>query len=155
VLAVVGIAITIAVYGVVAIIVKADDVGLALARVGGPFGAPARLFGRFLVRFMPWFLRLLGTVGTAAMIWVGGGILLHGLEAYGWSWPSHRLHDAGAAAARSIPAIGAFLSWLIQAAGAGLIGLCIGLPAIPIMSSFLSPLWRTLKARFRRWRGTA
>jgi predicted DNA repair protein MutK len=154
VLAVVGIAITIAVYGVVAIIVKADDVGLALAQVGGPFGAPARLFGRALVQIMPYFLRVLGIVGTAAMIWVGGGILLHGIEAYGWSWPSHLLHDAGAAAARSIPAIGAFLSWLILAAGGGLIGICVGLLAIPIMSGFLSPLWRTLKGRFRRLRGT-
>jgi hypothetical protein len=153
VLAVVGIAITVAVYGVVAIIVKADDVGLALAQVGGRFGAPARLFGRALVRFMPWFLRVLGTVGTAAMIWVGGGILLHGLESYGWSWPSHLLHDAGAAAAQSAPAIGAFLAWLVQAAGSGVVGLCVGLLAIPIMSRFLSPLWRTVKGRFRRLRG--
>jgi hypothetical protein len=155
ILAVVGIAITIAVYGVVAIVVKADDVGLALAQVRGRFGAPARLFGRGLVLVMPYFLRLLGTVGTAAMIWVGGGILLHGIEAYGWSGPSHLLHDAGAATAQSIPAIGAFLAWLVEAAGAGLVGLCIGFLAIPIMSRFLSPLWRILKARFRRLRGTA
>ena len=127
--------------------------GLALAQVGGRFGAPARLFGRALVRFMPWFLRVLGTVGTAAMIWVGGGILLHGLESYGWSWPSHLLHDAGAAAAQSVPAIGAFLAWLVQAAGSGVVGLCVGLLAIPIMSRFLSPLWRTAKGRFRRLRG--
>src|SRR5262249_46649324 len=98
VLGVVGILITIAVYGVVAIIVKADDVGLALARIKAPLAAPVRVFGRGLVRIMPTFLRVLGIVGTAAMIWVGGGILLHGIEAYGWSWPSHLLHDAGAAA---------------------------------------------------------
>ena len=154
VLAGVGIAITIAVYGVVAIIVKADDVGLALAQIRGPLGAPLRVFGRALVRFMPYFLRVLGTVGTAAMIWVGGGILLHGLEAYGWSGPSHLLHDTGAAVAQSMPAIGAFLSWLVQAAGAGVVGLCVGLLAIPIMGSVLSPLWRSLKASFRRLRGT-
>ena len=153
VLAAVGIAITVAVYGVVAIIVKADDMGLVLAQVKGPLGAPVRLFGRGLVRLMPHFLRVLGIVGTAAMIWVGGGILLHGLEAYGWSWPSHRLHDAGEAAARSLPAIGAFLAWLVQAAGSGVIGLCIGLLTIPVMSRFLSPLWRALKTRFRRLRG--
>jgi predicted DNA repair protein MutK len=153
VLAAVGVAITIAVYGVVAIIVKADDVGLALAQVGGPLGAPVRLFGRALVRFMPHFLRLLGIVGTAAMIWVGGGILLHGLEAYGWSWPSHLLHDAGAGAAQSVPAIGALLDWAVQAAGAGVVGICVGLLTIPIMSRALSPLWRSLKAGFRRLRG--
>ena len=154
VLASVGIAITIAVYGVVAIIVKADDVGLALAQVGASsaLGAPARLVGRLLVRSMPYFLRMLGIVGTAAMIWVGGGILLHGIEGYGWSWPSHLLHDAGAAAQQSIPAIGTFLAWLVQAAGAGLIGLIVGSLAIPAISGFLSPLWRTLKARLRRLR---
>lgn len=153
ILAVVGVAITIAVYGVVAIIVKADDVGLALARVQGPLGAPLRVFGRFLVRVMPHFLRLLGIVGTAAMIWVGGGILLHGLESYGWSSPSHLLHDAGAAAAQAIPALGAFMDWLVQAAGAGIVGLGIGLLTIPVMSRLLSPLWRALKDRVRRLRG--
>jgi predicted DNA repair protein MutK len=153
VLAIVGIAITVAVYGVVAIIVKADDMGLALARVGGSAGAPVRLFGRALVRIMPYFLRLLGTVGTAAMIWVGGGILLHGLETYGWSWPSHRLHDAGDAAAQWLPAVGPFLAWVVQAAGAGVIGLCVGLLAIPIMSALIAPLWRTAKRSFRRLRG--
>ena len=154
VLASVGIALTIAVYGVVAIIVKADDVGLALAQVGASsaLGAPARLVGRLLVPSMPYFLRMLGIVGTAAMIWVGGGILLHGIEGYGWSWPSHLLHDAGAAAQQSIPAIGTFLAWLVQAAGAGLIGLIVGSLAIPAISGFLSPLWRTLKARLRRLR---
>ncbi|WP_395020479.1 DUF808 domain-containing protein [Dongia sp.] len=152
VLAVVGVAITVAVYGVVAIIVKADDVGLALAQVRGPLGAPVRVFGRALVRFMPHFLRLLGILGTAAMIWVGGGILLHGLESYGWAWPSQLLHDAGAAAEQAVPAVGAFLAWLVQAAGAGVVGLCIGLLAIPVMGRFLSPLWRSLKAGLRRLR---
>jgi len=155
VLAVVGVAITIAVYGVVAIIVKADDVGLALAQIEGKLAAPLRVFGRALVKFMPHFLRVLGTVGTAAMIWVGGGILLHGLEAYGWAAPSHLLHDAGAAAAQSIPALGAFIAWAVQAAGAGVVGLCVGLLAIPIMGGAVSPLWRSLKTRFRRLRGTA
>jgi hypothetical protein len=63
------------------------------------------------------------------------------------------LHDAGATAAQSIPAIGAFLAWSVQAAGAGVVGLCVGLLAIPVMSRVLSPLWRTLKGRFRRSRG--
>jgi predicted DNA repair protein MutK len=150
VLAVVGILITVAVYGVVAIIVKADDMGLALAQIGSPLGAPLRLIGRSLVRGMPIFLRVLGIVGTAAMIWVGGGILLHGIEGYGWSWPSHLLHDAGAAAQQAIPAIGPFLAWLVGAAGAGLMGLAVGLLAIPVMSRVLSPLWRAVKTRLRR-----
>src|SRR5262245_27587710 len=154
VLASVGIGITIAVYGVFAIVVKADDVGLALAQVdtSSALGPPVRLVGRLLVRSMPYFLRVLGIVGTAAMIWVGGGILLHGIESYGWSWPSHLLRDAGGAAQQAIPPIGPFLAWLVGAAGAGLVGLAVGLLAIPVMSSVLSPLLRAVKAHLHRLR---
>ncbi|MGL4541270.1 MAG: DUF808 domain-containing protein, partial [Polymorphobacter sp.] len=83
VLAIVGIGITVLVYGVVALIVKADDVGLALARREGRAAAPGRAIGRALVTFMPGSLRVLAAVGTAAMLWVGGGIVLHGMENYG------------------------------------------------------------------------
>ena len=85
VLALVGIAITIAVYGVVALIVKADDFGVALANNGhaSVLAGTGRALGRALVRGMPVFLTILCIVGTAAMIWVGGGIVLHGLEVYG------------------------------------------------------------------------
>ena len=79
VLAVVAIGITVAVYGVVALIVKADDVGMALARRDGA-SAIGRALGRGIVRGMPVLLKFLSVVGTAAMIWVGGGIILHGLE---------------------------------------------------------------------------
>ena len=74
-LAIVGLAITILVYGVVAIIVKMDDIGLWLTKVGKL--AATRAFGRSIVAFMPWFLKLLATVGTAAMLWVGGSIIVH------------------------------------------------------------------------------
>src|SRR5262245_65644315 len=88
VLALVGIGITVAVYGVVALIVKADDVGVALAKnVGGSItGGMGRIFGRALVLGMPGFLTFLGDAGTAAMIWVGGAISVHGLEEYGGSF---------------------------------------------------------------------
>ena len=84
-LALVGIGITVAVYGVVALIVKADDAGVALARneQASVIGALTRAVGRALVVGMPGFLTFLSVVGTAAMIWVGGGIIVHGLEAYG------------------------------------------------------------------------
>ena len=77
VLALVGFGITVGVYGVVALIVKADDVGLAFARYDGAsvIGRAIRLMGRALVRGMPGFLTVLSMVGTAAMIWVGGGII--------------------------------------------------------------------------------
>ena len=105
VLALVGIGITAAVYGVVALIVKADDVGLALARHDGAsaFAAVSRSFGRGLVRAMPVLLILLSAIGTAAMIWVGGGIVLHGLELYGPPSIGRAVHAATEAAAHALP----------------------------------------------------
>ncbi|GGC81200.1 DUF808 domain-containing protein [Chelatococcus reniformis] len=149
VLAVVGVLITVAVYGVVALIVKADDLGLALARAASPspLGALSRLIGRGLVQGMPYFLKALGLIGTAAMIWVGGGIVLHGFESYGYGWLSHLLHAAGEQTAHAFPSIGSLASWLVQAAGAGLAGLAIGALTIPAMSYGVSPLWRWVKAR--------
>ncbi len=154
ILAVVAIGITVAVYGVVALIVKADDVGLALARLSPASlaAAPLRVTGRALVRGMPYLLSALGTIGTAAMIWVGGGIILHGLESYGLGWPSHALHDAGVAVAHAAPFAGAFLGWLVEAAGAGAAGFVVGLAAIPLASHVLSPLWRRAKSLFPRKR---
>jgi len=152
ILAVVGIGITAGVYGVVALIVKADDVGLALARVApeSSAAAPLRLAGRAIVRAMPPLLGGLAIVGTAAMIWVGGGIVLHGLEAYGLGWPAHALHDAGAAVARAVPFAKLMFAWLVEAAGAGVVGLGIGLLAIPLTSRVLAPLWRHAKSFGRK-----
>jgi len=151
VLAVVGVLITIGVYGVVALIVKADDFGLTLARLSSssPAAMLSRVVGRGLVQGMPYFLKALGAVGTAAMIWVGGGIVLHGFEEYGYGSLSHLLHDAGEAAAHAVPAIGSFVSWLVQAIGSGIAGIALGMVAIPTMSYGVSPVWRQLKPRFR------
>jgi uncharacterized protein len=152
ILAVVGIGITAAVYGVVALIVKADDFGLALARLSpaSAAAAPLRVTGRAIVQAMPYLLSGLGTIGTAAMIWVGGGIILHGLEEYGLGWPSHALHDAGAAVARAVPFAAAMVAWLVEAAGAGAVGFGVGLLAIPLASRLLSPLWRHVKSHTRK-----
>jgi predicted DNA repair protein MutK len=158
ILAVVGIGITAAVYGVVALIVKADDLGLALARLSpasrlaASLAAPLRVTGRALVQGMPYLLSGLSTIGTAAMIWVGGGIILHGLEEFGLGWPAHALHDAGAAVARAVPFAGALVAWLVEAAGAGVAGFGIGLLAIPLTSRVLSPLWRQVKSLIRQIR---
>ncbi len=76
-LAIVAIAVTAGVYGAVAIIVKLDDLGLHLAKRAN---AAARAIGSFLVKMVPRLLKFLSTLGTAAMLWVGGGILLHGME---------------------------------------------------------------------------
>ena len=124
VLALVGAAITFAVYGVVAIIVKADDIGVAMVKRG--IGA-----GALLVRGMPVVLKVLSVVGTLAMIWVGGGIILHGLEALGLGGPAHLVHGAGVAVG------GGFLGWVVEASLAGVVGLGVGTAAIPVLSRVL------------------
>ena len=123
VLALVAVAITAGVYGVVALIVKADDVGLYLARTGS--GA-LRAIGRGLVKGVPVLTRWLAVIGTAAMIWVGGGILLHGAEELGLAAPAHLVHDASEAAAHLVPAIDGALAWIVTALASGIIGLLIG-----------------------------
>ncbi len=123
-LAVVGLGITVGVYGVVALIVKADDVGAALVRRG--IGA-----GAVLVRGMPVVLKLLSIVGTIAMIWVGGGIVLHGLEVFGLGGPQHLVHGAGTAMG------GGFIGWVVEAALSGVAGLIVGVAVIPILSRLL------------------
>jgi predicted DNA repair protein MutK len=155
VLGMVGVFITMAVYGAVALIVKTDDVGLALARseTRGIAGRVVRLTGRLLVRSMPYLLSTIAIVGTAAMIWVGGGIIVHGLEDYGLGWLSHAIHVAAVAAAGLLPAAGSVIGWIVEAAGAGLVGIVIGLIAIPAMSHVVSPLWRLVRSRLRSAKG--
>ncbi|WP_210529935.1 DUF808 domain-containing protein [Rubellimicrobium arenae] len=122
-LAIVGIAITAVVYGAVAIIVKADDVGAAMAR--SRIGV-SRVIGRGLVRGMPAFLSLLSVVGTIAMLWVGGGILVHGLAEFGWHGPEHLVHDLAHSLASLIPPVEAALNWLVTALASGVIGFVVG-----------------------------
>ena len=136
VLAVVGIGITVLVYGAVALIVKADDLGLALARMNN---SVVEAIGRGLVLGMPVLLRVLAVVGTAAMVWVGGGIILHGLEVFGLAGPQHALHGVAVAAG------GGFVGWLIEAAGAGVVGLILGGALIPLIHFVAAPLVRRLR----------
>jgi predicted DNA repair protein MutK len=77
--------------------VKTDDFGVALANndVSSPTGGLSRAIGRALVLGMPGFLTLLAAVGTAAMIWVGGGIIVHGLEVYGVHSVGYFIDSAG------------------------------------------------------------
>jgi predicted DNA repair protein MutK len=147
VLAVVGIGITFAVYGAVALIVKADDIGLAMAadQSSHAGGRIKRAIGRGLVRGMPFFLKALSIVGTAAMIWVGGGILVHGLEEYGLAQIAHGLAEAGQLAASTLPAVAGPVDWIVHALGSGLIGLTVGLAIVPVAHYALAPLWRRLR----------
>jgi predicted DNA repair protein MutK len=128
-LAVIGLALTIAVYGVVGFIVKMDDIGLHLAKRRARATAA---FGRGLVRAMPAVLAALTIVGTAAMLWVGGGIIVHGLEHFHVTpvpaWIEAASHWAGAA-----PLAGPAAGWLAFAAGSALAGLAVGGVLVAVM----------------------
>lgn len=147
VLALVGIGITVAVYGVVALIVKADDVGTVLANNDGAsvLAGVSRALGRTLVRGMPVFLTILSAVGTAAMIWVGGGIVLHGLEVYGPRSIGSTVHAAAETAAHAFPSVAGALEWIVEAAISGVLGLLIGATTIPIVGFAVAPAWKGLK----------
>jgi len=144
VLAVVAIGITVAVYGVVALIVKADDAGVALARRDGA-SALGRALGRGIVRGMPVLLKILSVVGTSAMIWVGGGIILHGLEVYGPPAIHHAVKSAAEAVAHAFPPLAAILEWAVEAAISGVIGLLVGAVSIPVAGFVFAPAWKSLK----------
>ncbi|MFN9848357.1 MAG: DUF808 domain-containing protein [Alphaproteobacteria bacterium] len=121
-LAVVGLGITIGVYGVVAMIVKMDDIGLHLAKGKR---AATRGLGRGLVKGMPHVLDLLTRVGTAAMLWVGGGIIVHGLDHFGVSGLDHLIHSS-AEVAGTAPLIGDITGWLARALASAVVGLILG-----------------------------
>ncbi len=145
-LGVVGIGITVVVYGSVALIVKADDVGLYLCRNGRL--APIRAFGRILVRAMPGFMTLLSNVGTAAMLWVGGSIIVHGLETLGFTWLGHHIQDLASRAAQMMPSAwqGA-VEWSATAAMDGVFGLGLGLMLIPVIAKGIAPLWQLVTGK--------
>lgn len=129
VLIVVALFVTAAVYGAVALIVKADDIGLKMAQSRLPH---RRAIGRMLVQGMPGFLQILSVVGTLAMLWVGGGIIVHGLAVFGFSGVEHALHSAGVTVGGVVPLIGGLVTWLVEAAGAGVIGLVLGALVAPL-----------------------
>ena len=130
VLIVVSIAITAGVYGVVGLIVKMDDIGLHLARRSI---AATRAVGRALVASMPVVMRWLSIIGTAAMIWVGGGILVHGLEVFGWHGPAETIHHLADAAGHASPIASGAISWAVTALCSGLIGLVVGGSIVPLV----------------------
>jgi uncharacterized protein len=170
ILAIVGVGITVLVYGGVALIVKADDAGVALAANERPVSALLRRssagsaasagdrllrpftqgFGRALVIGMPVFLKILSAIGTAAMIWVGGGIIIHGLEGYGFPQLGHAIEGAAEAVGHALPAIAGAAEWVVSAAASGLFGLLLGAALIPFTQYVLVPLMKRLRPGTRR-----
>jgi predicted DNA repair protein MutK len=132
VMAVVGVMITFFVYGAVALIVKADDIGVVLARRDN---AALKVIGRALVTRMPGFLRLLSLVGMFAMLWVGGGIVLHALAGLGLAGPEHVMQDIASAAGRAVPAVvtGA-VTWLVSAVLSAIVGVALGAVVVGLVS---------------------
>jgi len=142
-LAIVGIVITVGVYGSVALIVKMDDIGLFMAR-RGRLGL-TRSLGRGLVRAMPKLMAFLSTLGTAAMLWVGGSIIIHGLEGLGFGWLGHHIEAWAAGVAHLAPGGVAVVEWLAKAVMDGIFGLAIGLVMIPIATRIIGPVWDALR----------
>ncbi len=123
VLAIVGIGITILVYGSVGLIVKMDDIGLHLAKRKAP---AVQRFGRGLVLAMPHVLTALSTIGTVAMLWVGGGIILHGLYGLGMPAPEHLVEALQHTVAAATGALGGLFGWMTYAVLSAAVGLVLG-----------------------------
>jgi uncharacterized protein len=134
-LVVVSLGLTIAVYGVVGLIVKMDDIGVHLAQRRS---ALAGSFGRGLVKSMPYLLKGLTFVGTAAMLWVGGGIIVHGLEHFGLNTVPHLIEQLSASA-EHLPGIGAATAWFIFAACAAAVGFVIGGAIVAVVHVVAKP----------------
>ncbi len=141
-LAIAGIGITVAVYGAVALIVKMDDVGLYLARNARL--TLTRTIGRALVKYMPGFLKLLTIVGTAAMLWVGGSIVIHGAHELGLHEPYNSIKNIAQTLSQLLPQAQSAANWGVTAALDGLFGLALGLLIIPIATRLIAPIWNAI-----------
>jgi predicted DNA repair protein MutK len=139
ILVVVAIGITLLVYGVVGLIVKMDDVGLHLAERTSEV---ARRVGRGLVKAMPVLLRILSVVGVAAMLWVGGHIILVGADDLGWHAPYELVHHLEEGVHHAVDALGGVLAWVVNTAAAALIGVVVGAVAVAV--------WHVLPRRGRK-----
>jgi predicted DNA repair protein MutK len=130
ILAIVAVVITIAVYGVVGAIVKMDDIGLSLTQRRSRF---AQRIGRGLVAGMPKLLSALSTIGTVAMLWVGGHILLVGTDSVGWHGPYGLVHHAEDFVHHAVQGVGGLLAWLLNTAVSAVIGLVVGTVVVAIL----------------------
>jgi hypothetical protein len=128
-LAVVAVLITVLVYGVAALIVKLDDIGLALTERRS---RRVQRFGRGLVGAMPYVMRVISTIGIAAMIWVGGHLVLSGSYTLGWHAPYGFVHHLEESVG-TVPGVGGILAWLVDTLASALVGLLIGFAVIGVL----------------------
>lgn len=130
ILVVVAVLITAVVYGVVALIVKMDDLGLRLAQRPG---AGAQRFGRGLVNAMPRVLTVISAIGTVAMLWVGGYILLSGLDELGLSAPYDLVRAVKGAADDALGAVGGVAGWLVNTFFSAVLGVLVGAVVVAVL----------------------
>ena len=130
ILLVVAIGITILVYGVVAAIVKMDDVGLHLTERSSKL---AQRVGHAMVRAMPGLLTVISVVGTAAMLWVGGHIILNGVDELGWHWLYDHVHHWEEDVEHALGALGGVAAWMVNTLASAIFGLAIGAVAVLVM----------------------
>lgn len=121
VLILVGLIVTFAVYGVVGVLIKIDDIGLAIAHKQGA-SEGMKKFGLFLVKGMPKLLTAIGIIGTLAMLWVGGHILLVGFDELGLHWPYQTVHHV----VENFEHLGGAITWLVETGFSLLFGLLVG-----------------------------
>jgi predicted DNA repair protein MutK len=136
ILVVVALVITVAVYGAVALIVKMDDVGMHLA---AKESATSRRVGEMLVKGMPSVLAAITFVGTIAMLWVGGHIMLQGAYDLGWHGPYDIVHALEHPFA-GLAVVGGFLAWLVNTLCSAVIGLAWGIGVMAVVHPLLKVL---------------
>ena len=136
ILVVVAFVITIAVYGAVALIVKMDDVGMHLAAKPS---ASSRRVGEMLVKGMPAVLAAITLIGTVAMLWVGGHIMLQGTHDLGWHAPYDLVHALEHPFA-GIAVVGGFLAWLVNTLCSAVVGIAWGIAVMAIVHPLLKAL---------------
>lgn len=127
---VVALAITALVYGAVGLIVKMDDIGLSLAKRSSEF---SQKVGRGLVKAMPVVMKGLSTIGVAAMLWVGGHILLVGVDELGWHGLYDAVHHLEEIVRDATGDLGGFLAWLTNTLASATVGLIVGAAVVTVM----------------------
>lgn len=131
ILIIVAIVITLGVYGVVGMLVKMDDIGLGMMKRGGP----SKGLGAALVKAMPIVLTAIGIIGTFAMLWVGGHIMLVGLNELGWHAPYEFVHHLESGVPEG------FVGWLVNTGCSLVFGAVWGAIIVAVMM-LVSPLLR-------------
>lgn len=142
----VGIIITVMVYGVVAFIVKLDDFGVLLARKG--YFYVTRVFGRWIVKGVPKLLAILTVIGTAAMLWVGGNIFIHGLHELGIHQPFAWISSFSTILAGQVTlSLRSATSWLVTAFADGVFGFILGSLITACLLKIITPIWKPVSRK--------